>query len=70
MPFYEYECRNGHRFTNLQPTPGQPGMSCPVCEFRAQKLVTACDFASKSMGFHATDHDKDEPKTKKEKRNA
>ena len=58
MPTYEYRCHDcGREFEVFQRMSDQPGVPCPDCGRRAQRLISGgAGFLFKGDGFYITDH--------------
>ncbi|MFO8083407.1 MAG: FmdB family zinc ribbon protein [Desulfobacterales bacterium] len=52
MPFYEYECPNGHIVEKLERT-GSDEIECPECHEKAHKIISLCTFKLKGGGWYA-----------------
>jgi putative FmdB family regulatory protein len=52
MPFYEYECPNGHIVEKLERTDSHE-IECPECHEKAHKIISLCTFKLKGGGWYA-----------------
>ena len=58
MPTYEYECEKcGHRFEKFQEMSEKPLKTCPECQGRVRRLISAGGgVIFKGSGFYKTDY--------------
>ena len=58
MPTYEYKCRDcGRRFEEFQRITDPPISSCPRCEGKVERLISAgSGLLFKGSGFYITDY--------------
>lgn len=52
MPFYEYECPNGHIVEKLESVSAEE-IECPECNEKAHKIISLCTFKLKGGGWYA-----------------
>lgn len=55
MPIYEYVCRKGHEFEEMQPFSAEPVARCPECGTKAQRKISLAAFHLKGSGWYLTD---------------
>ncbi len=58
MPFYDFECRNSHRFELKQSFSAEPMAPCPTCGVRARRLISLVPVHYKGSGFYVNDYAK------------
>ncbi len=57
MPLYEYECEKcGHRFEKIQKFSDPPVKTCPRCQGKVRKLLSAPAIQFKGSGWYITDY--------------
>jgi putative FmdB family regulatory protein len=52
MPFYEFECPNGHIVEKLERMNIEE-VECPECKEKAHKIISLCTFKLKGGGWYA-----------------
>ena len=52
MPFYEFECADGHITEELVPM-GTKTARCAKCRKKAKKIISPCSFELKGGGWYA-----------------
>ncbi len=52
MPFYEFECADGHITEKLVPM-GTKHTKCTMCNKKSRKILSACSFELKGGGWYA-----------------
>ena len=52
MPFYEYQCPNGHVVEKLERMDVEE-IECPECKQKARKIISLCTFKLKGGGWYA-----------------
>lgn len=55
MPIYEYVCRKGHEFEEMQSFSAEPVARCPECGTKAQRKISLAAFHLKGSGWYLTD---------------
>ncbi len=55
MPIYEYACRKGHEFEELQSFSSKPVARCPECGGEAKRKISLSSFHLKGSGWYLTD---------------
>ena len=59
MPLYEYECFVcGHRFERIRRVADASAMTCPQCEGKVRRLLSAPALQFKGSGWYVTDYGK------------
>ncbi len=59
MPLYEYECfLCGHHFERIRRVADASSVSCPVCEGKVRRLLSAPALQFKGIGWYVTDYGK------------
>ena len=57
MPLYEYECEDcGHRFERIQKFSDALVSTCPSCDGKVRKLLSAPAIQFKGTGWYITDY--------------
>jgi len=57
MPLYEYECEKcNHRFERIQKFSDELVSSCPSCDGKVKKLLSAPAIQFKGTGWYVTDY--------------
>jgi putative FmdB family regulatory protein len=56
MPIYEYRCRKGHTFEEMQRMTDEPLTSCTVCAAPVQRVFHPVAVHFKGSGFYNTDY--------------
>jgi putative FmdB family regulatory protein len=64
MPFYEFECANGHITEELVPM-GTKYCQCTKCKKKARKILSTCSFELKGGGWYADGYSSTKSKTTK-----
>ncbi len=52
MPYYEYQCPNGHVVEKLERMDVEE-IECPECKLKARKIISLCTFKLKGGGWYA-----------------
>jgi putative FmdB family regulatory protein len=58
MPIYEYRCKKGHTFEELQRMTDDPLTECKVCGAPVQRVFHPVAVHFKGSGFYNTDYGK------------
>ncbi len=58
MPTYEYRCKKGHTFEEVQRMSDEPLTSCTVCGAAVQRVFHPVAVHFKGSGFYTTDYGK------------
>ena len=58
MPIYEYRCKKGHTFDELQRMTDEPLTECKVCGAPVQRVFHPVAVHFKGSGFYNTDYGK------------
>lgn len=59
MPLYEYECfLCGHRFERIRRVADAAGVTCPECDGKVRRLLSAPALQFKGDGWYVTDYGK------------
>ena len=64
MPFYEFECSNGHITEELVPM-GTKYTHCTKCKKKARKILSTCSFELKGGGWYADGYSSTKSKSTK-----
>lgn len=55
MPIYEYECKAGHQFEQIQSFSAPTFTNCPTCGKKAERLISLASFHLKGSGWYSKD---------------
>lgn len=70
MPIYEYICRKGHEFEEMQSFSAPPKRKCPVCGTKAERRISLTSFVLKGSGWYSKDSAPSAAKTESTKKPA
>jgi putative FmdB family regulatory protein len=56
VPIYEYKCRNGHVFENVQSMSDDPLTACQQCGAPVERVFHPIAVHFKGSGFYTTDY--------------
>ena len=56
MPIYEYKCKTGHNFEDMQRMSDDPVTTCQVCEAPVERVFHPIAIHFKGSGFYSTDY--------------
>lgn len=55
MPIYEYQCKAGHEFEEIQSFSAPPFAKCPTCGKQAERMISLAAFHLKGSGWYSKD---------------